>query len=258
MNTLKMGSGLLRSNCAIWGIEITPCTKSEFLDKVALLAASDERNLVLGHNLHSAFLYHSDPIFSEVYDSASLILCDGAPIQFDAVISQLGKSKRSRIQRMGSTDWLPSFLSSIKGLRVAVIGGAEEVNHRFLSTQLSHLHKSDIFGFSGEGWNLESERKMILQLQKFKPNVVLVGLGMPLQEHLIHRNFIHLPSSLYVLVGGALDQLVGEQALAPRWLGPIGLEWLWRLASQPKRLGFRYLVEPWKLVALRIRQLLRR
>jgi exopolysaccharide biosynthesis WecB/TagA/CpsF family protein len=58
------------------------------------------------------------------------------------------------------------------------------------------------------------------------------------------------PIKVVAAVGGAIDQLSGLQSNSPRWLGKMGLEWLWRFASQPKRLFFRYWVEPFLLAGV--------
>ncbi|BBZ06404.1 hypothetical protein MDOR_05730 [Mycolicibacterium doricum] len=78
----------------------------------------------------------------------------------------------------------------------------------------------------------------------FDPDLVLVGLGMPRQELFLLSHLAQLPDATYATVGGAIDYLAGTTRLAPRWLGRFGLEWVWRLVNQPRRLAHRYLVEP--------------
>ena len=76
-------------------------------------------------------------------------------------------------------------------------------------------------------------------LAEQRPQLVLVGLGMPLQEEVLRRRLDSLPPAVYCAVGGAIEQIAGIQKLAPRWLGRLGLEWAWRLLLHPRRVAYR-------------------
>ena len=71
---------------------------------------------------------------------------------------------------------------------------------------------------------------------------------MPRQELWIVQNLAALPDAVILPVGAAFDYEAGAQKAAPRWMGPLGLEWLFRLAADPRRLFVRYCVEPWFLI----------
>jgi N-acetylglucosaminyldiphosphoundecaprenol N-acetyl-beta-D-mannosaminyltransferase len=73
-------------------------------------------------------------------------------------------------------------------------------------------------------------------------------MGMPRQEAWIRANRYRIGRGVFFAVGAAFDYEAGAQVAAPRWTGRVGLEWLFRLASQPRRLAYRYLVEPWSLI----------
>ena len=94
------------------------------------------------------------------------------------------------------------------------------------------------------------EDHIVRSLQEFRPDFVILGLGMPLQEEFLSRRWEELPTAIYAAVGGGIDEYAGIQKPPPRWLGPIGLEWANRVVTQPRRLGHRYLVEPWVLAYL--------
>jgi N-acetylglucosaminyldiphosphoundecaprenol N-acetyl-beta-D-mannosaminyltransferase len=85
-------------------------------------------------------------------------------------------------------------------------------------------------------------------INRFGPDVIFVGMGMPRQEAWIARNYDALRSGVVFSVGAAFDYEAGAQIAAPRWLGRVGLEWLFRFAVDPKRLFIRYFVEPWSLI----------
>ena len=73
-------------------------------------------------------------------------------------------------------------------------------------------------------------------------------MGMPIQEAWLHRRYDQLDAAAVLPVGAAFDYEAGVQRPAPRLLGALGLEWLFRLLLDPRRLFHRYLVEPWSLV----------
>jgi N-acetylglucosaminyldiphosphoundecaprenol N-acetyl-beta-D-mannosaminyltransferase len=89
--------------------------------------------------------------------------------------------------------------------------------------------------------------KLVAWLNETAPDVVIVGMGMPRQEEWICRVLDRVPIAVFLPAGGYLDYQVGVQRRAPRWLGQIGLEWAYRLIHSPRRLGHRYLVEPFIL-----------
>jgi N-acetylglucosaminyldiphosphoundecaprenol N-acetyl-beta-D-mannosaminyltransferase len=229
--------------------------KTELISWLDSKAHSRTKSVVLGHNLHSAYLYHSEFDFAKLYDMADVILPDGAPICLDANFSSALKGESKKSVRLGSTDWLPSFLQLATNHKIAVIGSTSFSNRKFLEAQLTHIHQNQVLGIPGENWNRDLEDHVVRCLNEFQPNLVILGLGMPLQERFILNRFDSLPNSVFVLVGGAIDQLSGGQSNAPRWLGRIGFEWAWRLVTQPKRLSKRYLIEPWKLLGIRIKQI---
>jgi len=238
-----------RGKCKLLGIEITPTTLSGFLSWLDEALAAQVGGVIVGHNLHSAYLYHTNPDFKEVYDSASFILTDGAPVAWDHRVS----GGLSGNQRLGSTDWLPqlNLVGSLK--RIAVIGASDVSNMEFRSWLEKRFPAVRVEGVSGEAWDEAKVARAENLLVRYNPQLVLIGLGMPLQESFIAAARANNKEIVFAAIGGAIDQLGGNQRNAPRWLGPLGLEWLWRLLSQPRRLGQRYLVEPWKLLWVRLK-----
>lgn len=249
MNTLEMR--LLVKRVPILDVDVSAIVLRDLLSWIESRLTSSRTSLVVGHNLHSTYLYHINPGFRSTYIKASLVLCDGFPIAFLA--SRVTGIRTSEL-RLGSTDWIPK-LSQVSGIsRVAVVGAVKDSNRAFCEYLAEKLDKGVIIeSWSGENWNEEKANRVVSEVLKFNPNLTLVGLGMPLQE-----KFIGLPPKgipgVVALVGGAIDQLSGYQKNAPRILGRLGLEWIWRLLSQPRRLFFRYLMEPWLLAAILVRK----
>jgi N-acetylglucosaminyldiphosphoundecaprenol N-acetyl-beta-D-mannosaminyltransferase len=85
-------------------------------------------------------------------------------------------------------------------------------------------------------------------INAYRPDIVLVGMGMPRQEIWVLENQAKLGPCVTFTVGGAFDYEAGVQRPSPRWMGQVGMEWLFRLMVDPQRLFTRYCVEPWHLL----------
>lgn len=232
-------------------IEVTPIAVSDLLDWLDIEVCSNKSSLLVGHNLHSTYLYHTNKEFRSAYDRANIVLCDGFPIAF--LSSRFAKIATSEL-RIGSTDWIPELWKLSNLSRLAVIGASPESNRAFCE-YLNRILDSrvDLQSWSGEKWDDNKAVQVLGEVRVFNPQLTIVGLGMPIQETFSNLSQRALPG-VVALVGGAIDQLSGHQRNAPRFLGKIGLEWVWRLLSQPRRLFSRYLIEPWLLAGVLIRK----
>jgi N-acetylglucosaminyldiphosphoundecaprenol N-acetyl-beta-D-mannosaminyltransferase len=238
-----------RDRLRLLDIEVTAVHEHGMADVLSDLIAAGGRRTVVGHNLHSCYLYHTLPEFKALYDAADVVLLDGAPVY--ALWKRQGPAAASDSSyRVGSTDWI-RHLGSVAGLdRMAVVGTNEQSNTEACRTLEALLPGTKVLGWAGDNWGPARERAVVDELQAFQPNLVLVGLGMPLQESFLWQRRDDLPDAVYGAVGGALDQISGHQRLAPRWLGRLGFEWLWRLILSPQRVFGRVFIEPWKLAAV--------
>jgi N-acetylglucosaminyldiphosphoundecaprenol N-acetyl-beta-D-mannosaminyltransferase len=99
--------------------------------------------------------------------------------------------------------------------------------------------------------------EIVRHINGTKPDIVWVGLGTPKQEHWMAQHVQRLTASALIGVGAAFDFHAGVKAQAPRWMQRSGLEWLFRMASEPRRLGRRYLVNNPTFVWQTLRQLSR-
>ena len=87
------------------------------------------------------------------------------------------------------------------------------------------------------GQDSELERKAIEKINKFKPQLLFVAFGNPRQEIWVHDNLSKLNIGGAMCVGGTLRYVAGLSRLPPKFISKLGLEWLWRLITEPKRAG---------------------
>lgn len=247
---------LQRQRVPVLDVDATPLTVPELTAVLSRFVAEGTTRTVVGHNLHSVTLCHSDPGFREFYQHSDVVLIDGAPVLI--LWARGGEAQQGEVPvmdyRLGSTDWIPA-LANVDGLkRIAVIGAGPVANAQAVDRLSTLVPHARVAGMPGEGWNEELEESAVQWLSEFRPQLVLLGLGMPLQEQVLTRRLATLPPAVYCAVGGAIEQIAGIQKLAPRWLGRLGLEWAWRLVLHPRRVAYRVFGEPWLLTGLLIRR----
>ncbi|KQR82615.1 glycosyl transferase [Arthrobacter sp. Leaf337] len=247
---------LTRQHIPVLGVDATPLTVQGMTATLNRFVAEGSTRTVVGHNLHSVTLFHSDPEFRALYENSDVVLLDGAPVLW--LWGRSGDADGPVMDyRLGSTDWIPA-LGNVEGLeRIAVLGAGAEANAKAVTRLAGIVPGAKVAGMPGEGWNGALENEAVAWLQELRPQLVLLGLGMPLQEMVLRRRLDSLPPAVYCAVGGAIEQIAGIQKLAPRWLGRLGLEWAWRLMLHPRRVAYRVFGEPWVLLALLVRRRLR-
>ncbi len=206
--------------------------------------------VIANHNLHSLHLIRTEPRLAEFYALADMVQIDSTPlIAFGRLV---GRGTR-RKHRSTYLDWREHFwsLADRKGWRVMFIGGAEGVADAAAERLKARHGRVDLAvrsGYFDATPGSEDNRQLVEAANAFAPQVLLVGMGMPRQEIWIADHLDALPDCVVLNVGAAFDYEAGVQKAAPRWVGRLGLEWLYRLAVDPKRLFHRYCVEPWHLI----------
>lgn len=246
---------LTKTHVPMLKVAVTPLTTSEVLEKIRHATAHAEQLTILAHNLHSVHLFHTNGEFRQRCEDAEVVLVDGMPVLAALSIGRLSQRRAplSVLRRVGSTDWVLSA-AALPGIeRIVLLGGTDEANTAAVHA-FTRKSTAQVVGIPGDPWDDADLAAVAAQIRDVDPQLLLIGMGMPLQERIAAylREATNVPVT--AAVGGALDQVSGSQSLAPRWLGRTGFEWAWRLASDPRRLAGRYLVEPFRLTAVLIRR----
>lgn len=214
------------------------------------VAAAGKPVLIANHNAHSLFLLRRSAPLRAFFAQADLIQIDSVPL---ILWGRLLGLPLKREMRSTYLDWRDDFwrLAEARRWRVFYLGGAPGVAETAAARLGERYRKVAIgvhHGYFDQAPASSENRQVLAQIAAFEPHVVLVGMGMPLQEIWALENRAALGCGAILTVGAAFDYEAGVQTAAPRWTGRLGVEWLARLIGQPRRLAGRYLVEPWSLL----------
>jgi N-acetylglucosaminyldiphosphoundecaprenol N-acetyl-beta-D-mannosaminyltransferase len=230
------------------GIPIDLLTMTDLLSLLDKARATRDKCLIFHHNLHSLYLYHTVADFTACYSRASHVYIDGIPLVWLGKIAGLPARNEHRITFL---DGLRTVLRQAEqsSWRVFYLGSHHEVVTRGLDVIKQEYPQLDISGHHGyfDKDGLQSD-EVISRINDFSPDVLFVGFGMPTQERWIAENGSKINASAILTCGASLDYIAGSAYRPPAWVGPLGLYGIFRLASDPKRLWKRYLIEPAILV----------
>ena len=212
--------------------------------------AARQKAIVANHNLHSLYLMQVDSEIRDFFAKADLIEVDSTPLIAWARLN--GRPSR-RFHRCTYLDWRDSFWEEAQaaGWRVYFLGGAPGVGEMARGNILAKWPGVELavrHGYFDMAEGSTDNAYILADIAAFRPDILLVGMGMPRQEVWVARHYDALPACVTMTVGGAFDYEAGVQTPCPRWLGQMGLEWLFRLGLNPRRMFRRYCVEPWRLV----------
>ncbi len=241
----------------IFGFRITPTTQQDIIDATVLSVKQREQLIIVHQNLHGLYLANTNEAYRQLHAlPQSLVHIDGYPIVYLAWLHGLFYTRLKH--RTAIHDWLPPYTQAAgeNGYRIYCIGSSDDVNQRAVRALSDLAPNAVIKGHSGyfdATIGSPDNQALLDDITDFDPTIVIVGMGMGRQEQWILDNEGALGNRCIIAVGACLEYMAGEMSMCPRWFGPFGLEMVWRLASHPRRYAHRYLIEPWLLLGLLIK-----
>jgi N-acetylglucosaminyldiphosphoundecaprenol N-acetyl-beta-D-mannosaminyltransferase len=235
-------------------------SQQEVIDFIAEAVAQGRKAIVGNQNFHSLVISRRNPDLRAFFAAADLIEIDSMPLLHWGKLLGL---QISRSHRSTYLDWRDQFWRAAAGAcwRVFLLGATKAVNADAVSRLAAQWPSITVAGHHGYFDRVRGSPDnlgLLDRINGFRPDVLLVGMGMPLQEIWIEQNYAALDSGVMLSVGAAFDYEAGVQMPAPPIYGELCLEWLFRLAHDPRRLFRRYVVEPWELLAPAITDLTQR
>lgn len=212
--------------------------------------------LIMGPNAQLITLAQTDARFFEALRASALNVPDGISVVLASKI--LGRKISGRVPGGELMERLCQDAASHK-LSIFLLGGlpgaaaeaARRLQQRYPTLSIAGLYCPPN-GFERDPMESAQIRQLIT---KAAPDLLFVAFGAPKQEIWMHENCLSLPIGAAMSVGAAFDTQSGMRLRAPRWTHKLGIEWLYRLAREPRRLWRRYLIGNTYFLYLVFRQL---
>lgn len=231
--------------------EIDNLTMDETLDAIDSLIKEDNCSYVVTPNVDHIVQLEKDEELKRVYENASLILTDGKPLIW---ISNWYKTPIK--EKISGSDLFPRVcdLAAKKGYTMYLLGAAEGVADKAAKNLMDKYKGLNIVGTYSPPFGFEKDKlelkKIERQIQEVHPDILIVGLGCPKQEKYMYHHCKELDVPISFGLGASIDFEAGNIKRAPRWMSEHGLEWLYRITQDPKRLAKRYLVDDMKIIRI--------
>lgn len=192
-------------------------------------------------NVHTTVMSYEDEAYRNIQNSAAMVLPDGKPL---SVVSRLRGFKEA--QKVSGPDLMPEIfgLSEKRGYTHYFYGSTEETLEKLKEALMVRYPKLKISGMYSPPFRPLTEaedEEIIRQINEASPDFIWVGLGAPKQEMWMYDHRDKLCGIMFG-VGAGFDFHAGTVKRAPVWMQKCGLEWLYRLTQDPKRLFKRYAV----------------
>ena len=231
------------SRVYVLGVGVDPITVGELHAEIARLARSGGRGTVLNVNANCLNLLYRSPALREFFGAADVVFCDGSGVMLAARL--LGKSLPARIT-YADWAWQLAAFAEAEGLSLFLLGAEPGVAHRAAQRLLERhpgLRISGVrHGYFDHTPGSPDNEAVLREINTARPDLLLVGFGMPLQERWLMHNRHRLEAGVALTGGAVFDYVSGGLRRGPHILTDNGFEWLARLTLEPRRLWRRYLL----------------
>lgn len=224
--------------------EVDNLSMKETLQEIEKAIKQNECGYVVTPNVDHIVQLERGGEICEVYKNATMILTDGKPLIW---ISKL--YKKPIREKISGSDLFPALceMAANKGFRMYFLGAAEGIAAKAAENLMIKYPGLQVVGTYSPPFGFEkSEKEMEVietKIKEARPDILIVGLGCPKQEKFMYRNSKRLGVPISLGLGASLDFEAGNIKRAPKWMSNHGLEWLFRITQDPKRLAKRYLVD---------------
>lgn len=216
---------------------------SSIVEAIHKACRENKKITVANYNIHSFNLSMQLPWYYEFLQSAEIANCDSVGIL--KAIGYMGLDLPLDY-RTSYTLLMPKVLENCdcKNYSVFLLGGKPQ----YLQTAIDNLQikypRASFGGYHGyfDKQDPQANQLAIEKINQFKPNVLIVGMGMPIQEHWVNQHRHNLQVNAIMLGGAIIDRMAGVVPDCPHVISDAGFEWFYRFCREPKRLAARYLL----------------
>lgn len=225
----------MENKVKIFGVEIDNLSLDEIAEKTKNLVETSNKNcnLIVAPNVEFIMMAQKDKEFFDILKTAKL----ATPDSIGVIIAGKKQGKPFKERVPGQSYLRKVFeVGEKEGWTFYLLGGEGEVPKKAKEHLESIYPKAKIVGYHEGFFKEDSEEKVIDEINSLKPNVLFVAMGAPIQEKWIYANRDKLKVDIAAGQGGTFDYEAGTVKRAPVWMQKCGIEWLWRLFKEPKRI----------------------
>lgn len=230
-------------NTHVLGVRVDLISLDELIQYVLSTVQGQRKAILTYVNVHAVNLAYKQGWFKDFINQSQVVFCDGFGVKWAAKFLH-GKE----LQRFTPPDWFGhlAVMCAEQGISLFLLGTRPVVIEKaavVLKASYPQLKIAGVHhGFFDKTPLSRDNQAILAEINSVRPDILVVGFGMPAQEKWILDNWGQLHASVVIPVGAFFDYLAGEVVRAPRWMTDHGLEWLGRLIIEPRRLWKRYIL----------------
>lgn len=223
----------------VLGVPIALIKQNEITVLIQKCVEERNKGWITGINGHALNLTYESVWLKDFYHHSLLNCSEGFGVVIAAFLSGVKIPKRKVW-----ADWAYELLQMLEENEYSLflLGGTDEVGKKAVDNLHILYPKLNIVGQLNGYADLNQHDTVIESINQKKPDIVFVALGMPKQEEWIYRNVDKLNATIFFPVGALLDYISGMKKRCPRWMSRIGVEWVYRLCTEPHKVWRRYLI----------------
>lgn len=225
----------------IFGVVIYPFKERELINYCIDAIRDQQKKIIMYVNIHVLNLAYKDKTLTSSLLSADRVYCDGEGVRWGAKI--LGENLPLRTT---GADWIYDLCSNCQRLNYSIffLGDKPAIAENAAGVLRAKYPGLQIVGTADGYFNTKNEEndERIKMINDSNADIVLVGLGTPLQENWIIQNSLKIKKATLWAVGGLFGYIAGAEKRAPQFMTKNGLEWVFRLFVNPQRLFGRYVL----------------
>lgn len=232
----------MKHSMLILGVPVSITNMADAVKRILIWAKSSKASYICVRDVHGIMRAQDDKKFLDIHLGADLVVPDGMPLVW------IGRLKYGRkIGRVSGADLVDEVCkhSVPHELRHYFYGGKPGVAvemAKYLCEKYPGLQIVGTYSPPFGPLSIEDDIKITREIAQLKPHIIWTGLSTPKQEYWMHEHVGRAGNGVFIGVGAAFDYHAKQLRRAPRWMQLSGLEWLFRLIQEPKRLWRRYLV----------------
>jgi len=228
----------------VLGSKLSLLSEEELLTEIKNQIITGNKHIrILSGNIHSNNLAHNLDWYCQCLNAAEFVRLDGEGIRWGAKVLGYSTPKRTT---WADFAWSLGKFGENEGFTFYFLGGSpgiaelakRELERKYPKILIIGTHH----GYFNKDKKSEENKMVIDQINLLQPNILIVGLGMPIQEKWLLENYLDLNVNVIFTGGAVFDYISGNTKRAPRWMTDHGLEWLGRLIIEPRRLWKRYII----------------